>query len=93
MAAIAMDKRLKMLTYRSYYRGTKEGDFILAPYFKNMAETNAYLDDNHYKLYCDLLDYPDDIITQWVVSHISPPKKFDRVIEEIQTNLGLINAT
>ncbi len=55
---------LKKLIYKSHYRGTKEGDFILSSFARD-ALVNC--SDDEVGVYEDLLEYTDAEIQAWVL--------------------------
>ena len=59
---------IKKLVYKSHYRGTKEGDLILASFAKNKLSSCP---EKEIKKYSELLEYRDTEIHEWVIS----PKK------------------
>lgn len=68
---------LKKLIYKSHYRGTKEGDFILSSFAKHALE-NYSIDD--IKAYEELLEYSDSQIQDWVLSTQKAPVHLKKII-------------
>ena len=77
---------LKKLIYKSHYRGTKEGDFILSSFAKNMLQQCS---DNEIKMYETLLEYTDVEIHEWAVSPQNAPTHLQPIILKIAEFHGL----
>jgi succinate dehydrogenase flavin-adding protein (antitoxin of CptAB toxin-antitoxin module) len=79
---------LKKLIYKSHYRGTKEGDFILSSFAAHALE-NCSNDD--IKAYENLLEYTDAEIQGWVFSAQNAPVHLRKIILKIAGFHGLNN--
>ena len=77
---------LKKLIYKSHYRGTKEGDFILSSFAKNMLQQCSV---NEIKMYEALLEYTDVEIHEWTVSPQNAPSLLQPIILKIAEFHGL----
>ena len=66
----------KKLAYKSHYRGTKEGDYLLSSFAKYELENCS---EQEIKMYEQLLDYTDTEIQEWVMS----PQKTPTLLKEI----------
>ncbi len=71
---------LKKLIYKSHYRGTKEGDFILSSFAKHALEACS---DADIKAYKELLEYTDGEIQEWVLSIQNTPTHLQPIILKI----------
>jgi succinate dehydrogenase flavin-adding protein (antitoxin of CptAB toxin-antitoxin module) len=71
---------LKKLVYKSHYRGTKEGDFILSSFAK-AALVNC--SDDEIRMYETLLEYTDIEIHKWVTSPQDTPIHLKPIILKI----------
>ncbi len=77
---------LKKLIYKSHYRGTKEGDFILSSFAKNILQQCS---NNEIKMYETLLEYTDVEIHEWTVSPQNAPTHLQPIILKIAEFHGL----
>ena len=77
---------LKKLIYKSHYRGTKEGDFILSSFAKNILQQCS---NNEIKMYETLLEYTDVEIHEWAVSPQNAPTHLQPIILKIAEFHGL----
>ncbi len=77
---------LKKLIYKSHYRGTKEGDFILSSFAKNILQQSS---NNEIKMYETLLEYTDVEIHEWTVSPQNAPTHLQPIILKIAEFHGL----
>ncbi len=71
---------LKKLIYKSHYRGTKEGDFLLSSFAKCAL---ASCSDSMQKIYGKLLECTDAQIQAWVLLPQSAPHEFRAVVLKI----------
>lgn len=77
-------KKIKKLIYQSHYRGTKEGDLILAEFAKKVLPS---LNLEHVNEYEELLALEDQEIQRWVINKQVVPEKFKFLIEKINNFL------
>ena len=71
---------LKKLIYKSHYRGTKEGDFLLSSFARfALAECS----DTEQSIYADLLESTDAQIHEWVLNPQRAPEQFQCIILKI----------
>jgi succinate dehydrogenase flavin-adding protein (antitoxin of CptAB toxin-antitoxin module) len=77
---------LKKLIYKSHYRGTKEGDFILSSFAKNMLQQCS---NNEIKMYETLLEYTDVEIHEWTISPQNAPTHLQSIIFKIAEFYGI----
>ena len=70
----------KKLIYKSHYRGTKEGDFILSSFAKAVLMNFSDLEK---KIYDNLLEFEDVQIYEWALNPTNAPKQFKNVVLEI----------
>lgn len=68
---------LKKLIYKSHYRGTKEGDFILSSFAKHALEACS---NSNIKAYEELLEHTDIEIQEWVLSAQNAPAHLRKII-------------
>ena len=71
---------LKKLIYKSHYRGTKEGDFLLSSFAKFAL---ADCSDAEQNVYADLLEFTDSQIHEWVLQPQKAPQLFIEIILKI----------
>lgn len=71
---------IKKLIYRSQYRGTKEGDFILSSFAKNELSNCSKDEINKYS---ELLEHKDTEIHEWVVSPQKSPFHLKPIVLKI----------
>lgn len=77
---------IKKLVYKSHYRGTKEGDFILSSFSKLALEACS---DSDIKAYENLLEYTDNEIQEWILSVHDAPARLQPIILKIAKFHGL----
>lgn len=71
---------LKKLIYKSHYRGTKEGDFLLSSFAKFALIKCSDVEQN---IYADLLERTDAQIHEWVLNPQIAPEQFQGIILKI----------
>ena len=71
---MAAELRRKRLLYRSWHRGTREGDLILGRF---AAACLAGFDDAQLDRYEALIDCTDADLLDWVAGRAAPPAAFD----------------
>jgi antitoxin CptB len=71
---------LKKLIYKSHYRGTKEGDFLLSSFSKCALEKCS---ESEQKIYARLLECTDVQIHEWVLHPPSAPLEFQGIVLKI----------
>jgi succinate dehydrogenase flavin-adding protein (antitoxin of CptAB toxin-antitoxin module) len=71
---------LKKLIYKSHYRGTKEGDFLLSS-FARFALIEC--SDVEKSVYANLLEQTDAQIHEWVLNPQMAPEQFQGIILKI----------
>lgn len=71
---------IKKLIYKSHYRGTKEGDFILSSFSKNMLVNCS---KNEIAIYELLLEHTDAEIHEWIISPENSPLHLKSIILKI----------
>ena len=71
---------LKKLIYKSHYRGTKEGDFLLSSFAKSALVSCS---DHMQKIYGKLLECTDAQIHEWVLLPQSAPQEFRETVLKI----------
>ena len=69
--------RMRQLLYRSWRRGTQDGDLLLSP-FADIAR--ATLDDERLDQFLALLDCTDPDLCDWLIAGIPPPPAHDHAI-------------
>lgn len=79
---------IKKLIYRSHYRGTKEGDYILSSFAKNMLD-NCTAEE--LEMYNELLEYSDTKIHQWLSASTRRPPHLQKIIKKITEFHNLSN--
>ena len=77
---------LKKLVYKSHYRGTKEGDFLLSSFAKLALSECS---DAEHEIYANLLEHNDTQIHEWVLNPQIAPKQFQEIILKIADFHGL----
>jgi|GEM_PF-399456 len=75
-----MEAMLKKLIYRSHYRGTKEGDFLLSSFAKDMLDTCSVDEVN---MYDELLNHRDAEIHQWTLFPERAPLHLQSILMKI----------
>lgn len=78
---------IKKLIYRSHYRGTKEGDFLLSFFAKS---TLINYSKEEIKIYEELLEQRDAEIHEWVLSPQNSPPHLKPIILKIATFHGFV---
>ena len=68
---------LKKLIYKSHYRGTKEGDFLLSSFARHALEARS---NDDVKAFEELLEYTDAEIQEWVLSVQNAPTHLKKII-------------
>ncbi len=76
---------IKKLIYKSHYRGTKEGDFILSSFAKSSL---ANCSKDEIRMYSELLEYKDTEIHEWVLFPQNSPALLKPIILKIATFHG-----
>ena len=71
---------LKKRIYKSHYRGTKEGDFLLSSFAKLEL---ANCSDAEQNIYADLLEFTDSQIHEWLLQPQKAPQLFRGIILKI----------
>ena len=71
---------LKKLIYKSHYRATKEGDFLLSPFSKIILGDCSVAEQTNYE---QLLEYTDAQIQEWVLEPKCAPLQFQNIILKI----------
>jgi antitoxin CptB len=72
---------LKKLIYKSHYRGTKEGDFILSSFAKHALKNYSI---EEIKAYEELLEYSDGEIQAWLLSAQNIPVHLKKIVIAIR---------
>jgi len=71
---------LKKLIYKSHYRATKEGDFLLSPFAKLILGNCSVAEQANYE---SLLEYTDAQIQKWVLEPQYAPLPLQSIISKI----------
>ena len=78
---------IKKLVYKSHYRGTKEGDLILASFAKNKLSSYP---EEEIKKYSELLECRDTEIHEWVISPQKSPPHLKSIVLKIAKFHGFV---
>jgi antitoxin CptB len=70
----------KKLFYRAVHRGCKETDFLLGEFAKKKLEEVQNLE-----LFGEFLEENDWEIYDWILRKENPPKKYEKLVQEIQS--------
>jgi succinate dehydrogenase flavin-adding protein (antitoxin of CptAB toxin-antitoxin module) len=71
---------LKKIIYKSHYRATKEGDFLLSPFAKLILGNCSVAEQANYE---SLLEYTDAQIQKWVLEPQYAPLPLQSIISKI----------
>ena len=77
---MAAELRRKRLLYRSWHRGTREGDLILGRF---AAAYLAGFDDAQLDRYETLIDCADADLVAWVAGRAAPPAALDHDVTRL----------